>query len=87
VKRFIARSRCRVAELASRAGLSWENVLDYDAFTNAVRTELMSRVIDLENAELWGGDPTAGRLNSLTKTAGDSHEAGWCPDDTAEQLR
>jgi HK97 family phage major capsid protein len=40
------------------------------AFSNAVRTELMRQVVDLENAQLWGGDPTSGGLNSFTKTPG-----------------
>jgi hypothetical protein len=61
---------CTALKLACHAGLSWENMLDYEAFSNAVRIELMRDVIDLENSQLWGGDPTAGGLNSLTKTAG-----------------
>jgi HK97 family phage major capsid protein len=61
---------CTALKLACHAGISWENMLDYEAFSNAVRVELMRDVIDLENSQLWGGDPTAGGLNSLTKTAG-----------------
>lgn len=61
---------CTALKLAVHGGISWENISDYDAFTAAVRQELMRQVIDLENAELYGGDPTAGGLNSLTKTAG-----------------
>jgi HK97 family phage major capsid protein len=61
---------CTALKLAVHGGISWENVLDFEAFSTAVRTELMRQVIDLENAQLWGGDPTAGGLNSLTKTAG-----------------
>jgi HK97 family phage major capsid protein len=57
-------------KLACHAGISWENINDYDAFTTAVRTELLKKIVDLENAQLWGGDPAAGGLNSLTKTAG-----------------
>ena len=47
-------------KLAAHAGVSWENVQDYDAFTQAVRTELMNKIIDLENHELVYGDPAAG---------------------------
>jgi HK97 family phage major capsid protein len=61
---------CTALKLACHAGLSWENVTDYEAFAQAVRIELMRQVTDLENAQLWGGDPAAGGLNSLTKTAG-----------------
>jgi hypothetical protein len=61
---------CTALKLACHGGLSWENVLDYDTFSTAVRTELMRQVIDAENAQLWGGDPAAGGFNSLTKTAG-----------------
>jgi hypothetical protein len=61
---------CTALKLACHAGISWENMLDYEAFSNAVRIELMRDVIDLENSQLWGGDPTAGGLNSLTKTPG-----------------
>jgi HK97 family phage major capsid protein len=57
-------------KLAVHAGISWECMVDYEAFSQAVRTELMRQVVDLENAQLWGGDPAAGGLNSLTKTAG-----------------
>jgi HK97 family phage major capsid protein len=57
-------------KLAAHAGISWENISDYEAFTTAVQNELLKRVIDLENAQLWGGDPAAGGLNSLTKTPG-----------------
>jgi HK97 family phage major capsid protein len=57
-------------KLAAHAGISWANIQDYDAFTTAVQNELLKRVIDLENAQLWGGDPAAGGLNSLTKTPG-----------------
>ena len=61
---------CTALKLAVHAGISWECMVDYEAFSQAVRTELMRQVVDLENAELWGGDPAAGGLNSLTKTAG-----------------
>ncbi len=61
---------CPALKLACHAGISWENMLDFEAFTAAVNTELMRDVIDLENDQLWGGDPAAGGLNSLTKTAG-----------------
>jgi HK97 family phage major capsid protein len=50
--------------------ISWENMNDYEAFSQAVRVELMKQLIDLENQQLWGGDPAAGGLNSLTKTPG-----------------
>ena len=61
---------CTALKLAVHAGISWENWSDYSVFSQAVQQELMKQVIDLENAQLWGGDPTAGGLNSLTKTAG-----------------
>jgi HK97 family phage major capsid protein len=61
---------CTALKLAVHAGISWENWVDYSVFSQAVQNELMKQVIDLENAQLYGGDPTAGGLNSLTKTAG-----------------
>jgi len=61
---------CTALELACHAGVSWENISDYDAFTQAVRAELMARVIDLENAELVYGNPATGGLNGMITTAG-----------------
>lgn len=61
---------CTAKKLAVHAGISWESWSDYEAFSAAVQGELINLVIDLENAELWGGDPATGGLNSLTKTDG-----------------
>lgn len=57
-------------KLAAHVGISWESISDFDPLTSAVQNELLKRVVDLENAQLWGGDPAAGGLNSLTKTPG-----------------
>lgn len=57
-------------KLACHAGVSWENVSDYDTFVQAVRNELMAQVIDLENKELVYGDPASGGLNGMLKTPG-----------------
>jgi HK97 family phage major capsid protein len=61
---------CTALKLACHAGVSWENVSDYDTFVTAVRSELMARVIDLENAQLLVGNPASGGLNGLLTTPG-----------------
>jgi hypothetical protein len=57
-------------KLAVHGGISWENVVDYDAFVTAVRTELMRLVIDLENHELVYGDATASHLDGMLAASG-----------------
>jgi len=39
---------CAALKLAIHAGISWENMLDLENFSNAVRTELMRLVVDLD---------------------------------------
>ena len=50
--------------------MSWENIQDYDAFTSAVRNELLKRVVDLENQQLVYGTGGTTQLSGLTTTAG-----------------
>jgi HK97 family phage major capsid protein len=50
--------------------VSWENIQDYDAFTSAVRNELLKRVVDLENQQLVYGTGGTTQLSGLTTTAG-----------------
>jgi HK97 family phage major capsid protein len=57
-------------KLAIHGGISWENLIDYDAFSNAVRVELMKQVVDLENKQLVYGNPATGGLNGMTTQAG-----------------
>ena len=60
---------CTAKKLAVHCGISWESWADYEAFTQAVQTELMKQIIDLENHELVYGDPVTG-LNGMTTAAG-----------------
>lgn len=50
--------------------MSWGNIQDYDAFTSAVRNELLKRVVDLENQQLVYGTGGTTQLSGLTTTAG-----------------
>lgn len=61
---------CTALKLAVHAGISWENWTDYGTFSQAVQTELMKQVIDLENQQLVYGDPTSGGLNGMVTTPG-----------------
>jgi HK97 family phage major capsid protein len=57
-------------KLAVHGAISWENINDYDAFTAAVRSELLKQVVDLENHQVVYGDPAAGGLDGLLKAPG-----------------
>jgi hypothetical protein len=54
-----------VQKLAAHVGISWEATQDWDAFVQAVQTELTSRTVDLENAEIINGDGTTGPMEGL----------------------
>jgi HK97 family phage major capsid protein len=57
-------------KLAVHAGISWESINDFDAFTTAVRTELMRKVIDVENQQLVYGTGGTTQLAGMTTTTG-----------------
>jgi HK97 family phage major capsid protein len=57
-------------KLAVHAGISWENIADFDAFTTAVRTELMRQVVDVENQQLVYGTGGTTQLSGMTTTTG-----------------
>jgi HK97 family phage major capsid protein len=57
-------------KLAVHAGVSWESMNDWDAFTTAVRTELMRKVIDVENQQLVYGTGGTTQLSGMTTTTG-----------------
>jgi HK97 family phage major capsid protein len=61
---------CTALKLAVHAGISWENLQDYDAFTAAVQNELMKQVIDLENHQLVYGTGGGTQLDGMTTTTG-----------------
>lgn len=74
-----------VRKLAAHVGISWEATQDWDAFVQAVTTELTSRIVDLENAEIITGDGTTGHLDGLLADNGHlTHDAsGVVGPDTA----
>jgi Phage capsid family len=57
-------------KLAAHAGVSWENIADYDSFTSAVQNELIKRVIDLENQQLVYGTGGTSQLSGMVTTPG-----------------
>ena len=57
-------------KLACHAGVSWENIQDYEAFTTAVQQELLKRVIDVENQQLVYGTGGTTQLSGMTTTTG-----------------
>ena len=58
-------------KLAAHTGVSWEAYSgDYMAFTTAVQTELMRKIVDCENAQLYGGTgEAAGQVNGIATAA------------------
>lgn len=57
-------------KLACHAGVSWENISDYSAFTTAVQQELLKRVVDLENQQLVYGTGGTTQLSGMVSTPG-----------------
>jgi HK97 family phage major capsid protein len=55
-------------KIAAHVGVSWEAYSgDYPAFVTAVQTELMGKITDAENAQLYGGTGEANsQVNGLT---------------------
>lgn len=58
-------------KLAAHTGISWEAYSgDYLAFVNAVQVELLKKVVDAENAQLYGGTGEAnGQVNGIIQDA------------------
>jgi HK97 family phage major capsid protein len=61
---------CTPLKLAVHAGVSWEQMSDWDAFVTAVRTELMRKVIDVENQQIVYGTGGGTQLNGLLSFSG-----------------
>ena len=57
-------------KLAAHAGISWENINDYDVFSTAVKTELLKKIVDLENQQIVYGTGGTTQLSGLLTTAG-----------------
>ncbi|WP_197694444.1 MULTISPECIES: phage major capsid protein [unclassified Mycobacterium] len=58
-------------KIAAHTGISWEAYSgDYPAFVAAVQTELLKKVVDEENAQLYGGTGEAnGQVNGIATNA------------------
>ena len=59
-------------KIAAHVGISWEAYSgDYPAFVSAVQTELMRKLTDCENAQLFGGTGEAmGQVNGIAVATG-----------------
>jgi HK97 family phage major capsid protein len=57
-------------KLACHAGVTWESISDFDAFTAAVQNELLKQLVDLENEQLVYGTGGGTELNGMTTTSG-----------------
>jgi hypothetical protein len=57
-------------KLAIHAGVSWESISDFSAYTSAVQNELLRQVVDLENNQIVYGNPASGGLNGMLYTTG-----------------
>ena len=61
-----------VRKIAAHVGVSWEAYSgDYPAFVSAVQGELMAKVVDAENSQLYGGTGEAsGQVNGIATATG-----------------
>jgi len=57
-------------KLACHAGISWEQISDWDAFVAAVRNELLKKIVDLENQQIVYGTGGGTQLDGLLNATG-----------------